>query len=324
MEYLFFDIECACVYKNVAKICVFGYVRTDEQLNIIEKKDILINPNGSFHLMDRGNKKGLVLPYEYETFKQYPMFPAVYDNIKNMLEREDCLVFGHSVLNDVNYLRLEVQRYKLVPLEFSFYDTQVMYMDNIGDFSRQYGLETINNELNIEFVAHKAVDDAFLTMRIAQELCAREGCTLKEFIEKHQIYAGKIDCISVTPCMSKKYVEYNEEKANIKRIHAKQKAGFVRYALRSRKQREGVFWGKTFIFSKALEVDDEDIKSLLKFIFLNGGRYSTKIDMANVYVPCDNDTSQRYENALKKKELGELEILTKQEIYSMGKKDGIT
>lgn len=25
MKYVFFDIECACVYKNVAKICVFGY-----------------------------------------------------------------------------------------------------------------------------------------------------------------------------------------------------------------------------------------------------------------------------------------------------------
>ena len=30
MEYVFFDIECACVYKNVAKICVFGYFVCDE------------------------------------------------------------------------------------------------------------------------------------------------------------------------------------------------------------------------------------------------------------------------------------------------------
>ena len=48
MKYVFFDIECACVYKNVAKICVFGYCVADEEFNILEKEDILINPNGKF------------------------------------------------------------------------------------------------------------------------------------------------------------------------------------------------------------------------------------------------------------------------------------
>ena len=36
MEYVFFDIECACVYKNVAKICVFGYCVCDEQFHILK------------------------------------------------------------------------------------------------------------------------------------------------------------------------------------------------------------------------------------------------------------------------------------------------
>ena len=50
MKYLFFDIECAGVFKNVAKICAFGYCLTDEKFNILEKEDILINPQGGFHL----------------------------------------------------------------------------------------------------------------------------------------------------------------------------------------------------------------------------------------------------------------------------------
>ena len=57
MKYVFFDIECACVYKNVAKICVFGYCVADEQFNILEKQDILINPNGKFHLTDHGGRR---------------------------------------------------------------------------------------------------------------------------------------------------------------------------------------------------------------------------------------------------------------------------
>ena len=48
-RYLFFDIECACVFKDTAKICAFGYRLTDEHFNILEKEDILINPKVKFH-----------------------------------------------------------------------------------------------------------------------------------------------------------------------------------------------------------------------------------------------------------------------------------
>ena len=72
MKYVFFDIECACVYKNVAKICVFGYCVADEQFNILEKEDILINPNGRFHLTDNRGGGGIVLPYDYDSFSKLP------------------------------------------------------------------------------------------------------------------------------------------------------------------------------------------------------------------------------------------------------------
>lgn len=127
MEYVFFDIECACVYKNVAKICVFGYCVCDEQFNIIKKEDILINPNGKFHLTDRGGD-GIVLPYDYEEFKKYPPFPHFYKQIKSLLEGEDKLVLGHAAVNDVKYLCLETRRYKLPSFSFQFADTQVIYM----------------------------------------------------------------------------------------------------------------------------------------------------------------------------------------------------
>ena len=44
MEYVFFDIECACVYKNVAKICVFGYVVCDENFPTITTNSENIRP----------------------------------------------------------------------------------------------------------------------------------------------------------------------------------------------------------------------------------------------------------------------------------------
>ena len=89
MKYVFFDIECACVFKNTAKICAFGYVVTDEKFNVLEKEDILIDPRGKFHLTDRKGGEGLVLPYEYEDFKKHPAFPAEYARIKALLEDKE-------------------------------------------------------------------------------------------------------------------------------------------------------------------------------------------------------------------------------------------
>ena len=86
MKYLFFDIECAGVFKNVAKICAFGYCLTDEQFHILEKEDILINPQGGFHLTDRKGTQGLVLPYAYDSFKKSPI-RFIYTNCVSVKEK---------------------------------------------------------------------------------------------------------------------------------------------------------------------------------------------------------------------------------------------
>ena len=46
MNYLYFDIEC-CDGKH---ICSFGYVITDENFNILEKKILLSIHNGDLNL----------------------------------------------------------------------------------------------------------------------------------------------------------------------------------------------------------------------------------------------------------------------------------
>ena len=48
MNYLFFDVECANSFDGVGKICEFGYVLTDENLNIIKQGIYLINPDAEF------------------------------------------------------------------------------------------------------------------------------------------------------------------------------------------------------------------------------------------------------------------------------------
>lgn len=191
MKYVFFDIECACVYKNVAKICVFGYCVADEEFNILEKEDILINPNGKFHLTDHGGG-GIVLPYDYDSFAKLPDFKKFYPRIKEILEGEDKLVFGHAAMNDVKYLNLETRRYKLPSFRFQFADTQVLYMAMTETFDRQTGLEALTKIFEIDYTPHCAADDAYATMCVAREMCAHESCTVPELLKKYGVRLGKI------------------------------------------------------------------------------------------------------------------------------------
>ena len=149
MKYLFFDIECAGVFKNVAKICAFGYCLVDEQFHILEKEDLLINPQGHFHLTDRKGEQGLVLPYKYDDFKKYPTFVERADKIYALLQDKDTLVVGHAVMNDVKYLNLESKRFSLPSFAFHFADTQFVYMNVTGELSLQFGLETIARDLGV-------------------------------------------------------------------------------------------------------------------------------------------------------------------------------
>ena len=225
MEYVFFDIECACVYKNVAKICVFGYCVADENFNIIKKEDILINPNGKFHLTDRVGD-GIVLPYDYEDFKKYPDFKKFYPRIRELLEGEDKTVFGHAAINDVKYLNLETKRYRLHSFRFRFADTQVLYMAMTETFDRQAGLESLTQIFEIDYTPHCAADDAYATMRIAQEMCEKENCTLPELLEKYGIRFGRIENYQFSNCSSRRRSDYLKEKSRLKRERGEKRAKF--------------------------------------------------------------------------------------------------
>lgn len=196
--YLFFDIECASVNKNTAKICAFGYCLTDEDFNVVKKEDILINPHGGFHLTDRRGERGLVLPYDYNEFKECPDFPAVAQRIYAMLQDKDTLVCGHATGNDVKYLNLESKRFALPSFAFDFADTQYVYMCLKGDMKRQYSLGKIAEELGVEFTPHRAADDAYATMKTAEAMSKAAGVSFRELIKKCDITPGRIENYEIT------------------------------------------------------------------------------------------------------------------------------
>lgn len=299
MKYLFFDIECAGVFKNTAKICAFGYCLTDEQFHILEKEDLLINPQGHFHLTDRKGQQGIVLPYKYEDFKKYPTFEKHADKIYSLLQDKDTLVAGHATMNDVKYLNLESKRFKLPPFRFSFADTQFLYMNRIGDFSRQFGLGTIAKELGVEFTPHRAVDDAYATMRIAQAMCESESLSFSELIKTYQITLGKIEDFEVTQSTSVPFEAYKAERERKKEEREKTRAAFHVFADREKRKRskEGKLKGKNVCFSHALELETPLAKKLLTAAFAEGAFLTYRAEECDVYVCFDEEGGQRLKSA---------------------------
>ncbi len=286
MKYLFFDIECACVFKSVAKICAFGYVLTDERFNVLVREDVLLNPKGKFHLTDRKGGEGIVLPYEYEDFKKYPLFPSAYAKIKALLEDKDHIVLGHATMNDVKYLNLETRRYKLPPLRFCYYDTQFFYMNMTGGFSQQCGLGAIASELGVEFTPHRAVDDAYATMRVCEAMCEREQTDVKGIAAKYKIRAGKTEEGKTYAADSAGLRAYFAERAKKRLEKSKAREKFYRFVNSNMPKRKkgGALEGKVFCFEKEIENNVEVSVKLVAAVFNAGGKYTSHARDCNVFI----------------------------------------
>lgn len=297
--FVFFDIECASVNRTTAKICVFGYVLCDENFNIIKKEDILINPKGGFHLTDRKGDRGIVLPYAYEEFKNHPPFPKVYNYIKSLLEDKENIVLGHSTMNDVKYLNLETKRFKLPPFKFNFSDSQLIYNAYIGNHTRQMGLEHIATELGVEFTPHRAVDDAYATMRVVEAMCKAKGCSYFKLIDSLGMKNGRISNFTLIPPTSAGERKYQRDKQSEKAEIAKKHVKLFNYISRKKIRKSGRVAGKVFTFSREIENDLEIAKSLIDKIYSEGGSYSQHMTHSNYYIANTDDESPRMQNAQK-------------------------
>lgn len=181
MKYLFFDIECS----DGKHICAFGYVIVDKNFNIIEKKDIAINPKWGFRKGRAGFDPRTDLAYSVEYFRKQKSFDYHYENIKKILLLEDTIVLGHAVSSDLSFLRMACDRYNLPQIQISAYDTQNIYYQ----YNKQHYFRSLENiakdlELDISNLSeHKSCDDAEISMLITKGICKNLGTSLDELLE---------------------------------------------------------------------------------------------------------------------------------------------
>ena len=283
MNYLFFDIECANCFNGQGKICSFGYVLADMDFNIIEQKDILINPASKFHLTRKGQEV-IVLGYDKEEFKKSPKFDFFYERIKELLESPDVIIFGHSVNNDINFLLSECGRYKKPYFNFKAYDTQILHkhfmpesnINALGKICESFQIEVEN--------LHRSDYDAYLTMRVAKKLCEELHSSMDELLERcpncyYSIENGACVNHYITISYSKKLIDYARFVKPDRRLMSKSKVK-----------------NKTFSFSLDFEKDKyKQALFLVNSLRRQAGNYTTKLGKMQYFLAY-GDTCKRTQN----------------------------
>ncbi len=303
MNYLFFDIECANCYGGRGKICSFGYVLTDENLNILEKEDIIINPRSSFNL-----GPDLKLAYTKAEFKEAFPFTAYYDHIGALLEYDDYVILGYSIENDANFLRSDCKRYDLPCYAFDFYDVQCMVMQIFGLKnmpSLQKALEFFGMSENQDI--HKSDDDAYMTMLAMKGACDYLGIPPAELIERYPIAKGRLEDYQITTAFREererqrlereaaRRKEQAEVESNKMRFRSPNFYAFQRHLRRvnSASLKGGELEGQRICISSIYEKNHfRQMVRLTEQIGSMGGRYVQKASQANVFVKWDEVDEQ--------------------------------
>jgi len=183
MQYLFFDIECC----DGCHICSFGYVLTDEKFNILEKKDIVINPEKPFGMGRDGFDPSKNLSYTEGVFLRAPNFTQAYKTIFDLLLQSGQKIVGHSVSSDFNYLRRACERYEMPLPNLDFYDTQILFalINNIPTKKRSMKniIESLGLVINLS--QHKSDDDADVVREILNRLCLNTNKTALELFDMY-------------------------------------------------------------------------------------------------------------------------------------------
>ncbi len=186
--YLFFDVECANCFGGVGKICSFGYVLADSNLNVIESNDIVMNPECEFDWYLFAHKDDIKLSYPQSYFRSQPAFPSFYEQIRDLIRVESRTVIAFSALNDVGFVETACERYKLPLINFSAYDSEKFVKSDeeiFGSLEKRCAILGVDNS---DLQAHKSSDDAVMTMRLVQAYCKKINLSIDELLKINRQY----------------------------------------------------------------------------------------------------------------------------------------
>ena len=186
MRILFFDMEFADG-KVPGSVYSLGYVVTDGNFKIKKQAtDILINPESSWNAYVKKN----ILAYPMEEVLAAPAFPAHYKRIKRLFSRADVVV-GFAIGNDTSALYRDCKRYKLPPLEYRHFDTELLCR-LMGDYPRARGLGKCVEAWcgTLPEHQHRSDGDAYATMMLLRAICKAKHVTPEMIFEAYPECCG--------------------------------------------------------------------------------------------------------------------------------------
>lgn len=291
MNFVFFDIECANCIRGEGKRCSFGYVKTDENFNVLQKQDLVMNPEAPFLLGDAKSGRGIRLAYPTSRFLCSPYFPHFYKQIRKLLTAPDTYSFGFDVNQDASFLSYTCGRYHVPYIDFKFFDIQA-YEKEINHRKNASGLESLVKEYNVQsFTYHRSDDDARRTREVFKAMIEKEKKTVIEVWNEHR------ECIDDTENLVKRIRAHKKQK-EIRRLNQKKKQDFfgLPRAEKNINCYKSLFWGKKFYFPNRILSDPRFRTPLLKVrdaFFKSGGELITTAEEADYIVTIDYSDSKR-------------------------------
>ncbi len=274
MKILFFDLEYASS-KNGCKICEFGYVITDEKLDVIEKNNLIINPNLKNDEWDWRVLRTILTrsKSEYEerlTFREY------YPKIKSIINSCD-YILGHSLFNDAKALNDDCKRYNLPSLNFEFYDVKLFYQE-YANTKAEISVNNILKQLNVKGQQgeHDAEVDAYNTMLEFKKIINNLGVSFIEMLELCPNVKDKNEDFKISSLQEKRK---NIEKSS---KNPKNFTKLLKNLYQNYPQRKN--WKAICFSDTILEDDVESRLKLIKAVFDSGFNYTQNVSLCSYYV----------------------------------------
>lgn len=311
MKYLAFDIEAANGYMP-SSICSIGVVLADEHFDIVERRNIWINPKTKYNLNGTRENVGIDLHLDKALLDSSPDFSQVYHEIKRLLTMPDTLVVGHAVDADVRMLNAACDRYGLPGIDFRFVCTQLLFRLYKGEKDVR-ALNKIAAELGIGFAQHNSEEDAYMSMCTLRYLVADSGLTVDELLDKYNIRYGTnvgkqlTRSVSLAGQVSKRRVTQAALSA-------------IRDYMATSPAKDDLWQDKVFAVARSLELSDNiELWNLVKHIAEHGGRYTSKLAKCNFYIKADKAAGvdiPREKRVAELAEQGALHVVAAQDVMS--------
>ncbi len=286
MRILSFDTESSTGCINDGSLCSFGYCIFDERFNLIEQRDIVINPLANFRWQIIGKNRKIDLAYSAKEFYASPRFSFFYNEIKQIFDSCD-LVIGFAIENDVKYLRDACEKFSLPQIEYKFVDVKQL-LELYGDENKDKGLSAIAESKNIEFIAHRSDEDARVTGLVLKMLSEKHDKSVSEILDYAEYLQGENTQNGYTHAYSLAQLYGRKGFSRT----ARQSSALFEYAREKAVEcykKGGLLAGKSCCFSKSIKYTDIEYSfGLLKKLYSLSGKFAPCVYCANVYV-CSKD-----------------------------------